>query len=255
MRSKILTGILVVTMAISLFACGGKDAASSGKLEEVTSQGDFIQYDYDELKSASKVIAKVEVMDDLTESNSHLTYDEQLEQPLISEYYASRKVKLIDVYKSSVQLPADGELEIIELAAVTAGQYLHAEGYSAMEKGQTYVVFLSDDNASGNLSVISINNGIFDISGLNEAQEENEYYDIAVKALVEFESDLPVAEKEKILSAEEVKLPENKVEEGKINHTEEIVIGDAQKNSKVSYKLHYGETADGQTVIAELQKQ
>lgn len=191
----------------------------------------------------------------MTESNSHLTYDKELEQPLISEYYASRKVKLIDVYKSSVQLPENGEIEIIELAAVTEGQYLHAEGYSAMEKGQTYVVFLSDENASGKLSVISINNGIFDISELSEAQEENDYYDIAVKALVEFESELPAIEKEKILSTEEVKLPENKDEEGKIEHTEEIVIGEAQNNSKVSYKLRYGETTDGQTVIADLQKQ
>lgn len=255
MKSKILTGTLVVAMAISLFACGDQDTSALGKLEDVSVQGDCIQYDYDELKAASKVIAKVEIMDDLTETNSHLTYDEQLEQPVVSDFYSTRKVKLIDVYETSLELPENGEIEIIERTAVTDGQYLHAEGYSAMEKGKTYVVFLSDETASGDLSVISRNNGIFDVVGLNEAQEENEYYDIAVKALVEFESDLPVAEKEKILSAEEVKLPENKVEEGKINHTEEIVIGDAQKNSKVSYKLYYGETADGQTVIAELQKQ
>lgn len=151
-------------------------------------------------------------MDDSTESNSHLTYDKELEQPLISEYYASRKMKLVDVYKSSVQLPKNGEIEIIELAAVTEGQYLHAEGYSAMEKGQTYVVFLSDENASGKLSVISINNGFFDISELSKTREENEYYDIAVKALVGFESDLPAVEREKILSVEEVKLTENKDE-------------------------------------------
>ena len=255
MKSKILTGALIAMMSFSVFACGEPNASSLGNLEDVAVQGDCIQYDYDELKAEAKVIAKVEVMDDLTEANSHLTYDEQLEHPAVSDFYATRKVKLIDVYKTSLELPDNGEIEIIERTAVADGQYLHVEGYSAMEKGQTYLVFLSDETASGELSVISRNNGIFDISKLNKAQGENEYYDIGVKALVEFESDLPEAEKQKILSAQVIKLPENKGEQDQMEHTEEIVVGEAQKNSKISYKLHYGETADGQTVIADLQKQ
>ena len=54
-----------------------------------------------------------------------------------------------------------------------------------MEKGKTYIVFLSDETASGDMSVISANNGKIDVSSI----EDNEFYDIAIKSVIDFEKD------------------------------------------------------------------
>ena len=53
-----------------------------------------------------------------------------------------------------------------------------------MEKGKTYIVFLSDETASGDMSVISANNGKIDVSSI----EDNEFYDIAIKSVIDFET-------------------------------------------------------------------
>lgn len=62
---------------------------------------------------------------------------------------------------------------------------MRTEGYEKMEKGNYYLVFLSDDNATNQLSIISANNGKIDLSNI----ENNEYLEIAYQALSEYNLD------------------------------------------------------------------
>lgn len=62
---------------------------------------------------------------------------------------------------------------------------MRTEGYEKMEKGNYYLVFLSDDNATNQLSIISANNGEIDRSNI----ENNEYLKIAHQALSEYNLD------------------------------------------------------------------
>lgn len=62
---------------------------------------------------------------------------------------------------------------------------MRTEGYEKMEKGNYYLVFLSDDNVINQLSIISTNNGKIDRSNI----ENNEYLKIAHQALSEYNLD------------------------------------------------------------------
>ena len=55
------------------------------------------------------------------------------------------------------------------------------------------------------MSIISNDNGVIDLSDISGAA----YYDIAVKAVVEYMSDLPDAQKKEILTMDEIKRSDN----------------------------------------------
>ena len=104
--------------------------------------------------------------------------------------------KLEDAKNSLKQFPLTHpkhESDTIEPAIITDNrEYIRTEGYQKLEKGNYYIVFLSDENASGVLSIISANNGKFDIIDL----ENNYHSDIVTEAILEFDLEETIDELE-----------------------------------------------------------
>lgn len=141
----------------------------------------YEQYDYHELKEKADVIALIKVLDDLSLGNSTLIYNEDFETSVLAGFYSTRLVEVIEYYKDTKDLGAF--ISIIEPTCISKENcYIHAEGYEKLKKDNYYIVFLSDDNVSKQLSIISANNGRINISNI----EENYYPDIIENAVSEF---------------------------------------------------------------------
>lgn len=207
--------------------------------------GDHIQYDYEALKENAKVIAKIEAVDELGENNSHIIYDSDAGDNSIIGYYSARKVRIIDVYKSAFDFKEGDVLDIIESSAICDGLYLHDKNYEPMKKDTYYYVFLNDDTASGQLSIMSCSNGLLDLENI----EKSEYVDVAVKTVIEFESDLALREKRVILNAEKIKKAETKNEEKLLNKTEKVTIKDEHSKKISSYEISYGNDGSENLVV------
>lgn len=195
MRKLVLP--LVFIIAFALCACGGE----SSVVKEIPVQSDYIQYDYDALKATSEIIIKVLAQDDLSEKNSIIVQDEN-DPDAVSDYYAERKVKVLDVYEENEHgsVKQGDTMTVVEDAAMTKNYYYHGEDYKALESGSEYILFLNRDNAEGQYSIISANNGKVCTSKFTEMEElDDRNYEIAVKALIEYESDLMDDEKASLL--------------------------------------------------------
>lgn len=166
-------------------------------LEEVVTICDQAQFEYDDLSEYAQLIAKVVVMDDLTQANSIPFYEDE-EKEYLSTAVAKRKVKVLEYYKNENNCE-DMELEVLEGAAVIDHQYIHDEGYEPLEKGQTYILYMSNRTASGEYSIIS---GLNSVVKLEDPFEHMEYSDVVFKTLVEYESDLSEKEKQGFLDKE-----------------------------------------------------
>ena len=119
-------------------------------------------------------------------------------------------------------------LNILEPAAVTdENKLLCIEGYEVMKKGDKYIVFLSNDTLSGDYSIISGNNGKISLDKINE----NGYFEIAFKGLIDLETDLSKNEKKKILNSN-IKLDEN------VQKNKNITISE---NDILDFSLDYKE--------------
>ena len=166
-------------------------------LEDIAISADMEYFEYDELNSYAQIIARVEVLDDLTETNSIPVYADE-DKSIVVAAIAKRKIKILEYYKNDENC-ADAEMEVLECAAIVDNCYYHNEGYSPLEKGQTYILYMSNDTASGQYGIISDFNSVIK---LEDPFEHVEYADIAFKSLVEYESDLSKKEKEKLLDKE-----------------------------------------------------
>ncbi len=245
---RILTlSICLLCIVFVFVSCGAENSAKESNHEIVT-QGDLIQYDYDELTAAAKIIAKVEVLDNLSDDNSTLYYDAYDADPdSIVGYCSKREVRVVEVYKGSEYVKAGDSLKIIESAAISGNSYFHSEGYTAMVQGNTYLVYLNNDTASQEMSIMSCSNGRVN---LTDPQEDTDHLDIVVKSLAEFESDLPKSEKEKILNSQEIQYLPNTKNENVLNKSTRITIGGDQTNELGVYKLDYGsDIKKGQLLI------
>lgn len=196
MFKKFLLPILGIIPFIFIFL---SDFSVVSEYKNIEIAASFQKFDYNELKNSSDVIALVEVKDDLTKNNSVINYAKN--SPAIQGFYGRREVKVLKYYKDKRNLGK--KLSIIEPAAITKkNEYLHCDEYSQMVKGNKYIVFLSDETASGELSVLSGSNGKINVSDF----DNNEFYEILVKSLVEFESE--IADKDKILSSKPIESAE-----------------------------------------------
>lgn len=194
---KCITVMVIFILCFSLPGCG--EMQNSGKTE-IAAEVDFVQYNYNELKDNAKIIAEVKVLDDLSEENSVLLYAEDSPEELVG-FYSLRTVQMLNVYKGTEFANAGETMQIIDNAAISKDCYYHVARYEELQKGNTYIVFLNNDTASGEMSIMSCENGVVDLSGI----ENSEYYDIAIKSVAEFKSDLSEAEIQEILSIREIK--------------------------------------------------
>ena len=91
-------------------------------------------------------------------------------------------------------------MKIIEDAASDREYYYHDENYKCLKKEEEYILFLNRDNAADEYSIISADNGkvcVSDFRDMNDLGETN--FEIAVKALVEFDSKLNDEEKAELI--------------------------------------------------------
>lgn len=165
---------------------------------------DYITFDYKGLKEQASAILKVQVNDDLTTKNSMTDKDES--SGMVTSFCSVRKVKVLDVYKNS-KIKKGSILNIQDSSAVLTEDgkilQLNVNGVKPLEKGKKYIVFLgSDKTMSGFPDIISADNGRVNLSAFNNNQN---YFDIAVKAVTEFDSQASNKIKSDILEASEIK--------------------------------------------------
>ena len=174
------------------------------------------------------MILKAKIMDDLSKENSVIEMDAE-DTDSISSAYSLRNIELLEIYggDNADQFQSGDKLTIIDNAAIHDNNYIHIEGYEKLEKGQIYILYLSNDTASGDYSIISANNGKVEFDKVNQLQGDE--FEIAVKTLVEFESDVTENEKQELLNSS-VEKAELKKQEIKVDSSD-ISINYIQESS------------------------
>ena len=172
-------------------------------------------------------------MDDLSKENSVIEMDTE-DTDSISSAYSLRNIELLEIYggDNADQFQSGDKLTIIDNAAIHDNNYIHIEGYEKLEKGQIYILYLSNDTASGDYSIISANNGKVEFDKVNQLQGDE--FEIAVKTLVEFESDVTENEKQELLnsSVEKAELEKAKLKKQEIKvDSSDISINYIQESS------------------------
>ena len=220
---KIITAIVICVLAV-LPAC----SAESG-IEMFLIQGDAAQLDYFEINELSPIIVKAKVLDNYSEEAAHIIE----ENSLMMGFYGERKIKILECYKNETELNLD-ELTIIEPAALSNSKLFCMEGYTPLVQGDEYILYLSNETGSGDWSVVGFGNGNVN---LNNIMESENYLDVAIKSIANYESNLNTAQKELILSADEITLDS-------VSSTGEIVLqmthdGEVNSFSMVPDNLTY----------------
>lgn len=225
MFKKFLILILGIIPFIFIFS---NQIPMPSEYKNIEVSSSFEKFDYEELKNSSEVIALVEVLDDLTKDNSVINYAKK--SPTIQGFYGRREVRVLKYYKDQCKL--GDTLSIIEPSAITKNnEYLHCEEYEQMFKGNKYIVFLSDKTASRELSVLSGNNGKINVSDF----DNNEFYEILIKTLVEFETKMPKEEKDMILSSTPIETAKTSRRARSADRNEKVINTDFG-DLKVEYK-------------------
>lgn len=156
--------VLCFMFCLQLFFCScGKDAKITSSdipnENKISIQTDKVIYTDEELKEESAIIAKVEVLDELSSENSLTDYNE--EYGMVIRFCAVRSVRVLEVYKNDRELAVGDELQIQESCAIYEmdGEYYQdtMDDIPPLQKGNTYILFLDDgtENMSGKPSIIS----------------------------------------------------------------------------------------------------
>lgn len=90
--SLMIAMMLVIGVCCSCSALNSKDEA----IEDVPVMCDFAEQNYEELKSGAKIIAKVEVMDDLSEDSGIVEKSGEF----ILSFVSKRSIKILEFYKN-----------------------------------------------------------------------------------------------------------------------------------------------------------
>ena len=169
MKKKVFVMTIMVGIMLMLCSCGKSESVA--KLKDIPIQSEFILFDYQELKETSKLIVKAKIMDDLSKENSVIEMDTE-DTDSISSAYSLRNIELLEIYggDNADQFQSGDKLTIIDNAAIHDNNYIHIEGYEKLEKGQIYILYLSNDTASGDYSIISANNGKVEFDKVNQLQ-------------------------------------------------------------------------------------
>lgn len=193
---------MAMCIITSLAACTSDRSRSTEAIKEQITQADMEIFDYEALKERAKVIVKVSVMDALTEQNSRFLYDEYDDAHPVIDYYALRSVRIIETYKDELNLTKD-EIHVAEAAAMEDSTLYHYEGYEPLKKGNAYILFLGNDTEPKHLSIISCENGKVNLDHIEKSNDM--FYEIAAKAVIDFETELPEKKKQEFRKAEILK--------------------------------------------------
>lgn len=173
-RCKLFLGIImIIVLTTALTACKNNEQY----VEDVPMLGSFAEFNYEELENYAKIIAKVQITNTLNEDESYTINDP--ETGSMGGFYGKRTCKVLEYYKDTTG-KYEEEFSFIEAAAIIDGRYFHIEGYEALKEGNEYIVFLSDETASKDMSIISCNNGVVRLA---PEEKSMNYSDIAEKAI------------------------------------------------------------------------
>ena len=217
---------------------------------------DFISFDYPALKQEAAAILRIEALDDLTSGNSYVQYHKDQPEQSISSFYASRRVKVLEVYKG--ELAAGEEINITETAAIvedadstvrslTPGQVV------PLEEGKEYVVFLAyGETIAGEwvLHLIAGSNGTIELTNFSS----NLRPDIAVRTAVDYFSDLPSQLKAELLCNENVHLEQGPLVQ--LTRIQITALGPMTlKCGKAGNRTYIQVEIDGQRILVEASKE
>lgn len=161
-KSKKLVICSMICIIMVLCACQKKTHITSEDVPEenkISTPTDRVIYTDEELQIESSVIAKVEVMDELSSENSLIEFSK--EYGMVINFCAVRSVRVLDVYKSDGELYVADEFQIQEDCAIykTNDEYFQEtmDDILPLQKGQTYLLFLDDgaDTMSGKPAIMS----------------------------------------------------------------------------------------------------
>jgi len=168
MRRKLV--VLSSLILALLIGCSGKPS----KTIEIDLL--FYEYSYIEIKNISVLIAVIECIDDLSESNSIVEYDNNV----ISSFRSTRSVKIIQSLKGDI--PTESIISVIEYSAYSNGIVYTAKNYQPMRTKGRYFLFLSE-NSEGDYIITSLDNGRID---LDFVETNTKYPEIVAKTMIEY---------------------------------------------------------------------
>jgi len=180
-----------------------RDPVSYEQLESITPYMDIVVYDYQSIKAEAGMIAKVQVLDELSMENSTFLRTEDGSDRVYG-FFSKREVRILEYYKNAPGYDNGIILGVLDKAAVSETAFWHGEGYEPLAKDGVYILYLSNETATRDWSIISAENGRVSLGkGIDQKGNwaESEFYEVKVKSLVEFASDLNQDTKELILNS------------------------------------------------------
>ena len=124
----------------------------------ISTPTDSVVYTEEELNEESSVIAKVEVMDELSSENSLTDFSE--EYGMVTRFCAVRSVRLLELYKDDGKLSVGDEFKVQESCAIyeADGEYFQEtmDEILPLKKGETYILYVDDgaDTMSGEPGIL-----------------------------------------------------------------------------------------------------
>jgi hypothetical protein len=162
--------VLSSLILVLLIGCAGKPS----KTIEIDLL--FYEYSYIEIKNISVLIAVIECIDDLSESNSVVEFDNNI----ISSFRSTRSVKIIQSLKGDIS--TESVISVIEYSAYSDGTVYTAKNYQPMRANGKYILFLSE-NSEGDYIITSLDNGRID---LDYVETNTKYPEIVAKTFIEY---------------------------------------------------------------------
>ncbi len=205
----------------------------------------YWSYTYEELKEKADAIVKVKVLDDLTLENSLADYES--ENGWVTNFCSARSVQALEFYKNETGISMGDTFLVQQEAAIymSNGEYFmnSLNGETPLLRDNTYILYLqkADTSMSGELVIMSGENGLIHLENLTEDQQ---FIDITVKTLAEFECGMDEELKNKLLEAETISLAPEDIKE----NTVELEIGLAEQECDVT--LGYEKTKEGVIAVS-----
>ena len=172
---KLFLAVLSVGLASGYFLASGR---------EISVQSDHVLFkDADELTKHADLIIIGETAADFSMGKPTVTYTSE---GRIADFYTVGEVKPSRVFKG--QSPGR-TIPVLQAAVLLARPYkaskdlLINEDVTLMEKGQKYLLFLKQTDLPGVYSIVSLNQGKFNIDNLDLREKEMELRDEQFKTL------------------------------------------------------------------------
>lgn len=188
--------IILIMMICLLTILPG--CSTDKQVETIMIHGDSAEFDYAGINEFAPVIVKARIIDEYTQEKANLIGD----YTSLMGFYGERNIEILEYYKNDAGLEVE-QLKIIEPAVLYENKLICMEGYVPLVKDNEYILYLSNETGSGDWSVIGFGNGNINIGNITENEK---YFDVAVKTIAKYDSDLTEEEKEYILSADKITL-------------------------------------------------